>query len=300
MSNLPASEDQQRPQSSYDLHLHSHWSYDATAPVEVYLAAAQRQGMRCIAITDHHGMDAFDDIAACERKYPGVRVLRGAEISVLTSAGATDLVCYGFGGGDAAALEQLRVIYHEYQWAASEAIRRGVRRLGFDYSEADHLRLLRSYRTQRMIDVAGPVMLSGGVRRRFFIERGWARDEADYASLMAEATKECPFYPPAGEIVPLIHAAGAKIALAHPPKYVNGADPERMDALRAECDLDGIECAHSLVPKELTPVYRAYCVEHGLFSTAGSDCHSEDHIAAKLGRHGGDEAWLDELLERME
>lgn len=36
--------------SSFDFHLHSEWSYDATAPVEYYFAEASRLGLTHIAI----------------------------------------------------------------------------------------------------------------------------------------------------------------------------------------------------------------------------------------------------------
>ena len=73
-----------------------------------------------------------------------------------------------------------------------------------------------------------------------------------------------------------------------------------MDALTEECRLDGIECSHLKVPIECTPIYRAYCEEKGLFSVAGTDCHSNEDIEELLTCHGGKEAWLDEFLERLD
>ena len=42
--------------SCFDFHLHTQWSYDASAPVEFYFAEAARLGMTHIAITEHHQM----------------------------------------------------------------------------------------------------------------------------------------------------------------------------------------------------------------------------------------------------
>ena len=72
-----------------------------------------------------------------------------------------------------------------------------------------------------------------------------------------------------------------------------------MDRLRQECMLDGIECAHKSVPAQFTPIYRGYCVEHGLFSTGGSDSHSDADIEADFAGHLGPDLWLDELLQRV-
>ena len=59
----------------YDLHLHTGWSYDATARMETYFMAARRNGVRCLAITDHHLIDGLDEMHAVARAYPDVRVI---------------------------------------------------------------------------------------------------------------------------------------------------------------------------------------------------------------------------------
>jgi hypothetical protein len=79
-----------------------------------------------------------------------------------------------------------------------------------------------------------------------------------------------------------------------------------MDALREELGFEGIECAHDLVPPELTAFYRQYCTKHKLFSTAGSDNHAAPdnnpcNIAThhKMASHIGKTAWLEEIIERL-
>ena len=72
-----------------------------------------------------------------------------------------------------------------------------------------------------------------------------------------------------------------------------------MDQLRAECGLEGIECAHSSVPVEFVPVYREYCGRHGMFSTGGSDCHTDADIERVSATHGGQDEWLEEFLDRL-
>ena len=80
---------------------------------------------------------------------------------------------------------------------------------------------------------------------------------------------------------------GAVVSMAHPTLYLDEFDRHRLDALREEIDFDGIECAHPAIPRALTPHYRAYCVEHGLVSTAGSDSHTAAQIEAEFAMHGG-------------
>ena len=40
--------------ASYDLHLHSCWSYDAAVRPEEYFQMAREHHLRAFAITDHH------------------------------------------------------------------------------------------------------------------------------------------------------------------------------------------------------------------------------------------------------
>ena len=92
---------------------------------------------------------------------------------------------------------------------------------------------------------------------------------------------------------------GALVAIAHPYGYFKGNDVSRMDAIREECDLDGIECGHGSVPPEYTRIYREYCIRHGLFSVAGSDCHDDEEIPTLFARHGGETEWLGEFMDRL-
>lgn len=47
--------------ASYNLHLHTHWSDDATTHPRRYFERARALGVRCIAITDHHVLDSLTD-----------------------------------------------------------------------------------------------------------------------------------------------------------------------------------------------------------------------------------------------
>src|SRR5690606_12571998 len=84
----------ERPLASYDLHLHTFWSYDATAEIEPYFRQARQLGMRCITITEHHNIDSAAEIAEIASGYPEIRHIVSAELSVSTSIGSVDLLCY--------------------------------------------------------------------------------------------------------------------------------------------------------------------------------------------------------------
>ncbi len=287
--------------ASYDLHLHTCWSYDASAAMDTVFARAAAQGMRCITITDHHVLDSLPEMLAAAQTYPQIITLPAAELTVTTSIGPVDLLCYGFPLDIPATLLQVLERYHEWQRRTGAAICRGMQALGFSFTDADRLELLERYRPARTLKIQGATHVKNGRLRDYFVERAFIADAAEYDDLMARVRQAADFepYPPVDQVVPVVKAVGALVAIAHPHGYFSQGDERRMDQLRHECQLDGVECAHPSVPPEFRPRYREYCVRHGMFSTGGSDCHEDAALEAKLGGHGGPESWLDEFLERM-
>jgi len=286
----------------FDLHNHTWWSYDAAAQPDAYFRRARELSIRALALTEHHVFDSWFEVKEAARAYPDVRVIPAAEISVTTSLGAVDLLCYGIPEEPRGALKQMFERYRAWQVQNGSAISRGMKALGFSFNEFDRWRLLLSYRPAKAVLRQGPTHIKNAVLREHFIQRGFIRGAEDYAALMHQVRVkgEAAPYPEAKEIAPVLKEAGVLLAIAHPYGYFGGFDMARIEALRRECQLDGIECAHPAVPPEFTPQYRQYCVEHGLFSVGGTDNHADDEVARHLGRHLGEREWLDELLERLE
>ena len=292
------------PQSSsiYDLHLHTCWSYDATGDLENHFRQAVAQGVQCIAITEHHVLDSQPEVATVSARYPDIRVIAAAELSVNTSIGDVDLLCYGFPEDAPERLELVLDAYHTWQQETGAKICSGLAALGLDYTDAHRTELLQSYRPERTIDVQGHTHVSNIIQREYFLQRGFIDNAAEYAELLSRAGEIVarPPYPAVDFVIPAVKELGVVVAIAHPHGYFAQGDRARMDAMRAECLLDGVECAHQNVPAEFTPVYRDYCVEHEMFSTGGSDSHSNADIETKFARHGGEDVWLEELLGRID
>ena len=137
--------------------------------------------------------------------------------------------------------------------------------------------------------------------RQFCVDRGYMESFKEWGGLMERAAQAVPFpeCPNVKDVVSAVKGDGVRVAIAHPHAYFDEGDVDRMDLLREECGLDGVECAHSSVPEEFTPVYREYCKRHGLFSTGGSDCHSDADINRVFATHGGPDEWLEEFLNRV-
>ena len=289
-----------RRQATYDLHLHTYWSYDATTQVDTYFHRAQELDMRCLAITEHHILDSQDQIAKLAAGYPDIRVIRAAELSVNTSIGGVDLLCYGFPNSLTPFMKEVLNDYHEWQREYGASMCRGMQILGHDYTDEHRTEVLRSYRPAHVIELQGATHVKNQIQRDYFIERGFIQNANEYRELRQRVRNavNMPPYPSVEKVTAAVEQSGALIAIAHPYGYFKHDDRNRMDALREECRLHGIECAHRSVPLEFTELYRAYCKQHGLFSTGGSDCHSDADVQEHLSFHGGKEQWLDEFLER--
>jgi len=299
--------------AAYDLHLHTHWSFDATLEPGAHFRRATELGLRCIAITEHHHLDSAPEVARLAALYPQLRVLHAAEFSVTTSLGGIDLLCYGLPPGPGGPLAGVVERYRRWQREIGEAMSRGMQSYGFAYDEAGRLDVLRSYRAREVLKHQG--LGSQILRKRevdHFVACGWFSTPEEASELQLRILKEFPRppFPAVEEVVPAVKAAGGLVVIAHPARYFQGDNLRRMETLREECALDGLECAHHAVHPELTRFYRNYCRRHGLLSTAGSDSHHAEHLAPPTGPwhevperkfacHLGEEAWLDELLERL-
>jgi len=287
---------------SYDLHLHTCWSYDAFNTLEGYFQHAQTQGVRCIAITDHLVMDGADQIDEAGRDYPDVRAIPAAEFTVSTPhCRRVDLLCFGLQRDDPGPLSGVLDIYRDFQRATGEARWKGLKALGLDVTEDEYLKLLRSYRPAIVVDIQGVTDCQIDVWLRFLTDRGFISDPDELPPLIAKASEKVnsPPFPDVSRVVPAVKQSGALVALAHPYRYV-GDDESMIDAYLDTCQADGMECAHGSVPPEFTRLYRNYCVKHGLFSTSGSDAHDETDLENDFARHLGEEDWLDEFLERVD
>lgn len=287
--------------ASYDLHLHTWWSYDAMTTADELLAAAVRAGVRHVAITDHHVVDGLSETIAAAARFPEVEVVRAAELTVTTSIGSVDMVCLGITPAAVPALQPVWDAYHEWQREYGAATSAGVRALGYDYSDEQRQELLASYRPAAALAVQGATHVANKMQREWFIKMGFIESEEEYGPFLRAAAEHVPLprYPAADFVLPKVKQQGALLVIAHPTGYFQRDSRERMELLREELLLDGVECAHRTVPAELTPLYRAWCEEHDLLSSGGSDLHWHEDVDERIGLHAGADEWWTEIEERL-
>lgn len=288
--------------TTYDLHLHTCWSYDATMLPEDCFTAAQELRVTTIAVTEHHNFDSQKELTIAAKDYPDIRLIRGAELSVDCSIGSVDLICLGLPKVLPEELDKVMDEYHAWQQNMGKAICAGMQALGHDYTDKHRMSLQMDFKPERVRDRQGITHVQNELQRNYFLERGFITSADEYSLLLQkiQRTSGVPAYPAAEMVVPAVQRAGGLVVIAHPTGYFNRDDEGTMDRLREELSLDGIECGHCANPPELVSVYRAYCEKHGLLSTAGSDIHHASQIESRFGVHLGKEEWLNEILERLD
>jgi len=287
--------------ATYDLHNHTYWSFDGSVPVERYFQKARELGVGCFCVSEHQHCFSADDLAAIAGQHPEVKVIRAAEITADTSLGPVDLLCYGLPENRGPRLRQLLAKGESMAPKTGEMISALFQDLGIPYDGRMRREALLTYKPGHVIDRTGITHVRSSSQRDFFLAQGWVKTVEAYDALNQKVTAQLvrPPWPKAAEVVEAVRESGGLIVLAHPTIYCNGADERRMDTFRRECDLDGFESAHPRIPAELTPVYRAYCQRHQLVSTAGSDTHFCETLDTGFARHGGEESWFEEFIERL-
>jgi len=290
-----------RQQHSYDLHLHSEWSWDASATLPSYLEVATARQMRCLAITDHDCWDVEHDIALQAPAYPNLRVIAGSEIYIRSEALDNKWIhflCYGFPRKLPDELIQIQTTIRQWMHAGGlELCRSFSRRYGLGEEESSRIawscRPSKTHQVQGLTH-ANTVKIAAALRAA-----GIDASDDDARHIQAEMWAAMPEIPAALAIIPKLKKTDLVLVLAHPYYCYDGTKTDQLDLLREELQFDGIECAHHRIEQGHTEGLERYCRERNLLSTAGTDNHTEEGIASSLGVHYGSEAWLEPFLERL-
>jgi predicted metal-dependent phosphoesterase TrpH len=289
-----------RQQHSFDLHLHTEWSWDGTATLSSYLVTADARKMRCLAITDHLCWDAADEIAEQAAAYPDLRVITGSELYVQSEVvdDCVHFLCYGFPAELPPALEPIYAYGRGWLQSGGEALRLSITRR-FGLSEDEGRRIAMSCRSPKTHAVQGLTLCSQSLTGLTLRSAGIEVDDAELRDIMADTWAPVPESRPASEVIPQLKKTDLVLVLAHPHYCFDGENTDTLDELREELQFDGVECAHRRIPREHTEALAQYCAERGLLATAGSDNHYEDRIEECLGITYGCEDWLDPFMERV-
>lgn len=240
------------PPAPVDFHLHSNAS-DGDLPPAHVASAARKAWLSHWALTDHDTLAGWRLIAGSPGLICGVEVTAGAEDREV------HIVGLAFDPGHAglaallAGIRQRRLERLDVLLARLPAdVRRGLTAAEVKPPEADSVGRLH---------LARALARCGGVAS---VRDAFAFHLAD--EHLADAS--LPQFPPIPDVAATIRAAGGVAILAHPGAY------RTMDAIaRLAEDLDGVECAHPGLDRELQHGLLRLCAERQLLVSIGSDTH---------------------------
>lgn len=270
------------PPAFVDLHAHSTAS-DGTLPPEEVIEAAQRCGLKALALTDHDTIGGIPAARAAGERL-GIRIIAGVELSAFHEDQEVHLL--------ALHLSQLETL---------------EKRLG-------ELRDLRYIRAEKIVDklntLGVPITLDdvlqqsngGAVGRphvaRALIARGVVHDFRD-AFMRYLGGNGSAFVPKdklsIEDAIAIAHEAGALAIWAHPG---DGGRRERLEPLVA-AGLDGVEIRHPGHSAEDMKRLQALTDYFGLVPSGGSDWHGASEGPRRLGMMNVPSEWLDRQDERV-
>jgi len=240
-----------------DLHVHSTASDGTWTPQEV-IAQATRAGLEVLALTDHDTIDGFL-IARDAARDQGIRLIPAVEFNTDVTDKEIDILGYFW---DMPRDEDLTRILHHRQQDRIRRAREMVQRL-------NDLGIMVTY--DRVRAIAQGVVARPHVAQAM-IEQGYVQSQKEayerYLNLGAPAyVYRDPLHP--AEAISWIRRAGGIPVVAHPGLI---GDDGVLDAL-VQAGLMGLEAYYPEHSAEESARYVGFAAQHGLLTTAGSDCH---------------------------
>jgi 3',5'-nucleoside bisphosphate phosphatase len=266
-----------------DLHSHTNESDGSYTPDEL-LAAASRQGLAALAITDHDTFAGYEK-AKTSAYRSGLELVQGIELNTRMGGSSANnhrsvhLLAYFLAGPPTQAF---------LDWLEDERVERKSR----NGRLAEELQRRGVDITLEEVEARGRTLAGRPHFARILVEKGYARnaDEA-FANFLGE---EAPSFVPrdsktAEEAIQLVRQGGGTPVIAHPIRL--GLAREEEKALLAKyrnAGLIGLEVFHSEHPPELQAYYHQLAGELGLLPSGGSDFHGtvKPNIELGMGMNG--------------
>jgi len=285
--------------ASFDLHMHSYWSFDSDVPPIMYFEIAKQKGLKCIAITDHYGIDGLPEFAAIAKNYTDIVFITAFELTVLTQFGLVDILIYAKFRHSLDRLKPTFNLLQKWNQLCGQVLCSQFQLNGIDYTMELREKFLRDYRPTHVIAVQGITRVAEWLEGRYLIREGLINDENDYYFLMRYFLEsgKLPMFPLIESIKTQLAEIPAIKILAHPHRY--NLKKTQLLSIINDYNLDGIECGHVEMDKKTAKAYRAMCSANNLLSTGGCDCHLASQTVHYMGNHLGQDHWLEEFLNAL-
>ncbi len=273
-----------------DLHMHTVHSDGTLTPTQL-VELAKKQGLSCIALTDHDTLSGVEEAQAAGSRL-GVEVIAGVEISVICESGTMHILGYFIDPKSKQLQENLEEI-QEARRQRNPMIIEKLRKLGLDITLAE---------------VEGE---SGGDQvgrphfARVLVAKGYVKNFEE--AFEKYLTKGAPGYVDKRKLtsrdaIEMIEEAGGIASLAHPKLVKKDAKPGEIDQMLGKLKsegLKGLEVYSSCQNKEEAALFKKAAEKLGLFITGGSDFHGANKPDVILGGMGEGASIPYETIDEM-
>lgn len=267
-----------------DLHTHTNYS-DGTWDLTILLLEANKAGVEVLSITDHDTLKAYEELGKISYKslFKG-KILPGVELSAVYNGIKFELLAYAFD------LDKLNPwiidtykngeldLNKEFEYMYNNCKKHNIQIEDLAYDTAKGW----------PVDIIFENIKKFDENKKYFTEEEWEDVDVFYESCI---TKEnFPAYvdfsihfPKADIVANMVKQAGGKVFIAHVYKYKLENTIGFLDVLKNKGIIDGVEVYHSSFNDEQIKTLEAYCNEHKLLISGGSDCHGDKRQDRKIG-----------------
>jgi predicted metal-dependent phosphoesterase TrpH len=286
------------PNSTIDLHLHTHYSDGIASPTEV-LHYASNYGLRTVSITDHENINAFQEASFIAAEL-GLELIPGIELTGIWEECVTP-------GDQGTSYIEIDILGYFINVENPEL-------LAFAHMKLEDLKA-RITECCRLITGAGfPITIFDVLDQnpRFpgevplimaLMHKGYARDRNAAFQLFTSYWREVrksPFR--IEQIIATIHSAGGLAVLAHPVLVECGEGWLQAEQVRRlkEMGLDGLEVYHPRIDAKARAHFHDLALQFDLVETGGSDEHGWRGGFLRMGSEPIPYSVVDNLRDRSE
>ena len=245
-----------------DLHMHTYHSDGTMTPKEI-VEEGKKKKVSIMAITDHNRITSWPELSK-EAKAQGITPIRGVEINAIYKDKLLHILGYQFKESKRL-LAMLKHIDEQMEQMSIDMI---------ENLEKDDARVsLEAYRKYTYDRTKG-----GWEGLQYLYEKGVISELSEgfkYYKNYGKPLLDYP-YPTVEEVCETLKEAGGWSVLAHPMAYFQDLDEsalkQTLEDLRQR-GLQGIECYYPTHSTLMTQTCEAFCKQHGLLITTGSDEH---------------------------
>ena len=277
--------------SKFDLHMHSHYSFDGEKSPKELIKMAKEKNLICVALSDHNDMHGIDEMILCGKK-EGIKVIPAVEFNTLFEGLEIDLLGYNF---DYHKEYYINLVDHLQKIMHASA----KKRLDL-FKECFHI----SFTLEEIIEIAGP---NGNLYNNMmhkilldplnkenpllqdYLPNGKRSDMPEINFYWDYCSSGKRFYVPVEypsfkETVERIHQDGGIAILAHP--WNNFYQKEELLLKAIEYGVDGIEAYSNYHSPAQNEYYEDFTKRHHILITCGSDYHGKMKPQIQMGEYG--------------